>query len=125
MSRFFVPVIGFVVLVVFLAIGLTLRPSELPSPLINKQAPQFSLPLLHTPDQSLSVEDMRGRVWALNVWASWCYSCLTEHPYINALATEHKVAVIGLNYKDVPEAAKEWLQRNGDSYEASVIDRDG
>ncbi len=125
MNRYLVPVIGFVVLVVFLGIGLTLRPSELPSPLINKPAPQFSLPLLHSPEQSLRTEDMRGRVWVLNVWASWCYSCLTEHPHINALATEHQVPVIGLNYKDVPEAAKAWLQRNGNSYEASVMDRDG
>jgi cytochrome c biogenesis protein CcmG/thiol:disulfide interchange protein DsbE len=125
MNKFTLPVIGFLVLVVFLGIGLTLRPSELPSPLINKPAPQFSLPLLHNPEQRLSTADMKGRVWVVNVWASWCYSCLTEHPYINALASEHQVPVIGLNHKDVPDAAKEWLQRNGNSYEASVMDRNG
>ncbi|MGO3131562.1 MAG: redoxin family protein, partial [Alcaligenes sp.] len=121
MNRFTVPLIGFVLLLVFLGIGLTLRPSEVPSPLVDKPAPSFSLPQLHNPQASFSGEQMKGRVWLLNVWASWCYPCLTEHPFIKELSTKHKVPVVGLNYKDVPEESREWLLRNGNSYEVSVM----
>lgn len=125
MNRFTVPLIGFVLLLVFLGIGLTLKPSEVPSPLVDKPAPAFSLPQLHNPEASFSGEQMKGRVWLLNVWASWCYPCLTEHAFIKELSTKHKVPIVGLNYKDVPEESREWLLRNGNSYEVSVMDRDG
>ena len=125
MSRYIWPLAGFVVLVFFLGIGLTLNPSEVPSPLIDKPAPAFALPELHEPQKTFTPESMKGRVWVLNVWSSWCYACLTEHPYIQELSSQHGVPVIGLNYKDIRDEAIAWLARNGDSYEASVSDTDG
>ena len=125
MSRYIWPLAGFVVLVFFLGIGLTLNPAEVPSPLIDKPAPAFALPELHEPQKTFTPESMKDRVWVLNVWASWCYACLTEHAYIQELSSQHGVPVIGLNYKDIRAEAIAWLARNGDSYEKSVSDTDG
>ena len=100
MNRFMLPLIGFIVLLSFLGVGLTLKPSEVPSPLIGKPAPGFTLPQLATPEQTLSPEAMQGKVWLLNVWASWCAACLQEHPVLLDLANSGAVPIIGLNYKD-------------------------
>ena len=113
----------FAALVVLLAVGLTLNPREVPSPLIGKPAPHFELPLLHAPDKRFSQKDMLGSVWVLNVWASWCPPCLVEHPVVSELSKS--VAVIGLNYKDAREDALPWLKRNGDPYRLSVYDAAG
>src|SRR6185503_5206916 len=78
--------LGFIALVLLLALGLRLNPREVPSPLIGKPAPAFELPLLHAPDKRLSQKDMLGSVWVLNVWASWCPPCLVEHPVVTELA---------------------------------------
>jgi cytochrome c biogenesis protein CcmG, thiol:disulfide interchange protein DsbE len=115
----------FIVLVTFLAIGLTLNPREVPSPLIGKPAPAFELPLLHEPDKHFSQKDMLGRVWILNVWASWCPPCLIEHPIVSDLARSGLAPVVGLNYKDAREDALPWLSRNGDPYKISVQDAAG
>ena len=80
MTRFAIPLAVFVILVAFLAIGLTRDPHEVPSPLINKPAPAFQLAQLKDPYKSFSAEEMKGKVWLLNVWASWCFSCREEHP---------------------------------------------
>jgi cytochrome c biogenesis protein CcmG, thiol:disulfide interchange protein DsbE len=112
----------FIALVTLLAIGLTLNPREVPSPLIGKPAPAFKLPLLHEPDKRFSQEDMLGRVWILNVWASWCPPCLIEHPIVTDLARSGLAPVVGLNYKDAREDALPWLSRNGDPYKISVQD---
>ncbi len=125
MTRFLVPLALFLVLVVFLAIGLNRDPREVPSPLIDKPAPAFSLPELHQPAQTFSRDDMKGKVWLFNVWASWCVSCREEHPLLVALSREKIVPIIGLNYKDVPADGKRWLADNGDPYDLSVMDRDG
>ena len=125
MMRFMAPLVAFVVLAIFLGIGLGLKPREVPSPLINKAAPAFSLAQLHEPGQSLGNEDMRGRVWLLNVWASWCGACREEHPVLMNLAQHKVVSIIGLNYKDQRPDALGWLQRFGDPYERSVADREG
>ena len=119
------PLVAFVVLAVFLGIGLQLKPREVPSPLIDKPAPAFNLAQLHEPGQSLASEDLRGRVWLLNVWASWCAACREEHPVLMNLAQQKLVPMIGLNYKDQRPDALGWLQRFGDPYERSVADRDG
>jgi cytochrome c biogenesis protein CcmG, thiol:disulfide interchange protein DsbE len=115
----------FIALVTLLAIGLTLNPREVPSPLIGKPAPAFELPLLHEPDKRFSQKDMLGRVWILNVWASWCPPCLIEHPIVSELARSGLAPVVGLNYKDAREDALPWLSRNGDPYKISVQDAAG
>lgn len=124
-ARFLVPLAVFVVLVGFLAVGLTLKPSEIPSPLIGKPVPAFTLSKLGDPSQSFSPADFRGRVWLLNVWASWCVSCKEEHPVLIELAKTNLVPIIGLDYKDQRGAALEFLRRGGDPYLFSLLDTDG
>ena len=125
MTRYLIPLVLFGVLVVFLAIGLGRDPHEVPSPLINKAAPAFKLPQLKDPSKSFSAEEMRGRVWLLNVWASWCISCRDEHPLLIEYARGGAVPIYGLNYKDKPEDALAWLGELGDPYVLSVSDLDG
>jgi cytochrome c biogenesis protein CcmG/thiol:disulfide interchange protein DsbE len=118
-------VVAFVALVVLLAVGLTLNPREVPSPLIGKLAPAFELPLLHAPEKTFSEKDMLGKVWVMNVWASWCPPCLVEHPVVTALAKSALAPVVGMNYKDAREDALPWLKRNGDPFQFSVYDGSG
>ncbi len=117
--------IAFALLVALLAAGLGLDPREVPSPLIGKPAPHFELPLLAAPDKTFSQKDLLGKVWILNVWASWCPPCLVEHPVVTALAKSQIAPVIGLNYKDAREDALPWLKRNGDPFQFSVFDAAG
>jgi cytochrome c biogenesis protein CcmG/thiol:disulfide interchange protein DsbE len=119
------PLAVFLVVLAFLFVGLFRDPREVPSPLIGKPAPQFSLAKLHQPGERLTTADMRGKVWLLNVWASWCVSCRVEHPLLVALAKADVVPVIGLAYKDKPEDGLAWLASNGDPYRMSIVDRDG
>lgn len=125
MSRFVLPFVIFVILVVFLAIGLRHDPHEVPSPLINKAAPAFQLPQLHEPTKTFSPEEMKGKVWLLNVWASWCISCREEHPLLLELARSGAVPLYGLNYKDKREDAISWLRELGDPYLLSAADLEG
>ena len=125
MNRYLLPLGIFLVLVVFLGIGLGLNPREIPSPLIDKPAPAFELVQLHEPGKSLTTQDMRGQVWLLNVWASWCVSCREEHPVLVALAKTRVVPIVGLNYKDQRPEALRWLQQFGDPYVLSIVDGDG
>ena len=115
----------FLALVALLAAGLRLNPREVPSPLIGKPAPPFELPLLGAPERSFSQKDMLGKVWILNVWASWCAPCLVEHPVITQLSKAGPAPVVGLNYKDAREDALPWLKRNGDPFYVSVYDGAG
>jgi cytochrome c biogenesis protein CcmG/thiol:disulfide interchange protein DsbE len=108
-----------------LGYGLRLDPKKVPSPLIDKPAPEFTLSMLETPSRQLSTKDMSGQVWVLNVWASWCVSCRAEHEVITELANRKLVTVVGLNYKDEPADATRWLEQFGNPYATSVIDRDG
>jgi len=124
-TRFLIPFAIFAVMVAFLAVGLTLDPREVPSPFIGKAAPGFDLPTLKNPDIHLSPAEMKGQVWLLNVWASWCTSCRAEHEVVKTLAATGKVAIIGLNYKDTPADARRWLGQLGDPYLASVADMQG
>lgn len=125
MNRFMWPLISFVVLLAFLGVGLTLKPSEVPSPLIGKSAPDFSLGQLDAPEQTFSAQGMQGKVWLLNVWASWCAACLDEHPVLLDLAKSGVVPIIGLDYKDARDDALAWLRRHGDPYALSVFDAQG
>jgi len=124
-ARFLIPLAIFAVMVVFLGIGLTLDPREVPSPLINKPAPAFELRQLHDPDKTFSQKDMLGKVWMLNVWASWCVACRDEHRTILELSRSGAIPVFGLNYKDERADGIAWLTRLGNPYQLSAYDRDG
>ncbi|MHB1372708.1 MAG: DsbE family thiol:disulfide interchange protein [Thauera sp.] len=144
-AKFLVPLLLFFGLAGFLAFGLTLNPREVPSPLIDKPAPDFSLSRLDQPQQSFSLKEMQGQVWLLNVWASWCVACREEHPLLVRMAEQKIVPVVGLNYKEVRgdgainargmaleaetgmaiERARRWLTDHGDPYVLSVLDIDG
>ncbi|PWB42094.1 MAG: DsbE family thiol:disulfide interchange protein [Rhodocyclales bacterium] len=125
MTRYLLPLGIFVVLVAFLAIGLNLNPREVPSPLVGKPAPAFELPQLHRPEAKFSPKNMQGKVWLLNVWASWCVSCRQEHPILVELAKSGIVPIYGLNYKDQRADALKWLQQFGDPYALSIVDVEG
>jgi cytochrome c biogenesis protein CcmG/thiol:disulfide interchange protein DsbE len=124
MSRFIIPLGLFLVLVAFLAIGLSRDPHEVPSPLINKPAPAFQLPQLKDPTKTFSAQEMRGKVWLLNVWASWCVTCRDEHPLLFEYARTGAVPIYGLNYRDKREDALAWLGELGDPYVLSASDTD-
>lgn len=125
MKRYLLPLVVFVVMAGFLAIGLKLDPREVPSPLIGKPAPAFDLPQLAAPDQRLAAKDLRGQVWLLNVWASWCVACRQEHPLLVEVAKTGQLKLYGLNYKDKRDDALGWLDRYGNPYLQSVSDTDG
>ena len=145
MKRFLIPLGLFIVLVVFLAVGLNRDPHEVPSPLVGKPAPEFRLEQLGGAGKTFSPADMRGQVWLLNVWASWCVSCRAEHPLLVAFAKQGGLPIVGLNYKEVRgdgetdvkklaadaeitltrQRAAAWLERHGNPYTLSVLDMDG
>ncbi|MEE9446785.1 MAG: DsbE family thiol:disulfide interchange protein [Arenicellales bacterium] len=125
MNKFLLPLLGFIVLVGFLAAGLKLDPKIIPSPLINKAAPIFSVPTLFAENETISTEKMLGKVWLMNVWASWCAACRVEHPLINALAEQNLIEIVGLNYKDERDKAKQWLKVFGNPYTTIAYDFPG
>jgi len=125
MKKYFLPLAVLAVVVGFLGVGLKLDPREVPSPLIGKAAPPFSLPVLHEPAKTVSNTDLKGQVWLLNVWASWCVSCREEHPVLVELSKQKIVPIIGLNYKDQSDDARAWLKRFGDPYVMSLVDAKG
>ncbi|MBW4048343.1 MAG: DsbE family thiol:disulfide interchange protein [Proteobacteria bacterium] len=120
-----IPFVLFVILLAFLAAGLTHDPHKIPSPLIGKQAPAFDLPRLNSPGQMFSSSQMKGKVWLLNVWASWCVSCREEHPILVDYARSLHVPLIGLDYKDTSPDARMWLAQFGDPYGMVAVDSDG
>ena len=142
MKKFLIPLGLFLGLVVFLAVGLKLDPREIPSPLVNKPAPAFSLPTL-AGDATFSPKDMLGQVWMFNVWATWCVACREEHPVLVAFAQKNSLPIVGLSYKEIQpqdpaakasddvklQVARErslvWLKRHGNPYVTSVMDLDG
>lgn len=125
MQKKLYPLAVFVIILIFLGIGLTKDPHLVPSPLINKSMPEFSLPHLKQPQQLLSSSDLRGQAVLLNVWASWCVACRSEHPLLMDLAKSGRAPIYGLNYKDQREDALRWLNYYGDPYLISVQDQDG
>ena len=144
MKKFLIPLFLFLGLVVFLAVGLQRDPREIPSPLIDKPAPAFSLPTLDPAAGPFSPADMKGRVWLLNVWATWCVACRQEHPRLVDFAQRHQVTIVGMSYKEIQpqdvqaqnmdapaklqlarERGQVWLSRYGNPYELSVLDIDG
>jgi len=125
MIRYLLPLAAFIILVSFLLVGLNLNPRKIPSPLIGKPAPVFKLQQLHEPEKILESKDNLGKVWLLNVWASWCASCRDEHPLLVQLAKADVVPIYGLNYKDKRDLAIQWLDQLGDPYTKSVMDIEG
>lgn len=145
MKKFYIPLGIFLVLVAFLAIGLKRNPQEIPSPLLGKPAPLFSLSTLNPGGAKFGPQDMKGKVWMLNVWATWCVACRDEHPLLVAFSKANQLPIVGLNYKEVQaqdapagrqltpeeklriarERSAVWLQRLGDPYAVSVFDLDG
>ena len=144
-AKFLVPLLLFLGLAGFLTFGLTRNPREVPPPLIDKPAPDFSLARLDQPEQTFSLKEMQGEVWLLNVWASWCVACREEHPVLVRMAQQKLVPIVGLNYKEVRgdgainargmaletetgmaiERARTWLKDHGNPYVLSVLDIDG
>ena len=125
MNRYLFPLAAFLVLVGFLAFGLKLDPREVPSPLIDKAAPAFRAALLSQPEKAVTRDDLLGRPWVLNVWASWCAPCRDEHPIWVAYAPRSPVPIYGLNYKDTTAAGRAWLKQLGNPYAESLTDPDG
>ncbi len=125
MIRYLLPLGIFGALVALLFVGLGLNPREVPSPLINKPAPAFTLPELQDPGKTLTRQDLLGKVYLLNVWASWCVSCRDEQPVLTEFSRSKQVDIYGLNYKDQRDDAERWLKMFGDPYVASAFDADG
>lgn len=125
MKKTLIPLGVFAILVVFLAIGLTRNPHEIPSPLIGKPTPNFTAPVLDSAGLQLSNKDMLGKVWLLNVWASWCAACRVEHPFLVSLAQSKLLPIIGLDYKDKDADGSKWLARFGNPYDVTITDADG
>ena len=105
--------------------GLFLDTNKIPSPFIDKPAPSLILPDLLDSSQQFNLQDWKGQVVLLNVWATWCTGCLQEHPILNAIAKENLVPIIGLNYKDNTQKAKAWLQEAGNPFAAIPNDLSG
>jgi len=122
---FLVPLLVFMALVVILGIGLTLDPRKVPSPLIGKPVPEFSLPPVKGRTLGLASADLKGEVSLVNVFASWCVPCRQEHPLFVELKAKGVVPIHGINYKDQPDAAARWLDELGDPYTRTGADLDG
>lgn len=125
MKRHLWPLAIFLLLVGFLGVGLGLKPRDVPSPLVNRPMPAFSLPTLDQPERKLGPQDLRGQVYLINVWASWCTACQAEHPLLVDLARAGVVPIYGLNYKDGREDALRWLGQHGNPYKQSLSDTAG
>ena len=123
--RYYLPLVVFLVMGAFLAIGLKLDPRHVPSPLVDKPVPDFTLPRLDDASQNFNPGQMKGTAWVLNVWASWCVSCRAEHEVLKDLVARNPVPLVGLNYKDEIADAQTWLRRLGDPYALSIVDADG
>jgi len=119
-----VPII-FVALIALLWAGLGRDPRFVPSPLVGKPLPDFTLSKLQNPQRILTAADFQGKVSLLNVWATWCVSCRREHGFLMSLAESGQIPIYGINYKDDREAALAWLEKIGDPYTMNVYDPDG
>lgn len=125
MLKYAVPLVLFVLLGIFLAIGLNRDPSYVPSPLIGKQAPEFTLPSLQDANYPVVSKELLGRPWVLNVWGTWCGGCRQEHPTLVEIAKTTDVPIVGLNWKDDSAAAQEWLRTLGNPYAVVASDSEG
>lgn len=125
MLKYILPLGLFAALGVFLFIGLNRDPSRIDSPLIGKQAPEFTLPSLQDPTYQVATKDMAGKTWLLNVWGTWCGGCRQEHEVLIAISRQNVVPIIGLDWKDDDAAAQDWLRQLGNPYAAVAADHAG
>ena len=123
--RFLLPAAAFAVLVGFFVIGLQRDPGNIPSPLVGKPAPAFSLESLGDPAWRVGSADFAGRPWLLNVWATWCVGCRDEHAALLQIARENRVPIVGLNWRDDRTLALRWLAQLGNPYASVAYDPDG
>jgi cytochrome c biogenesis protein CcmG, thiol:disulfide interchange protein DsbE len=119
------PLVLFIGLVAFLLVGLRRDPHEIPSPFINKPAPDFQLKQLQDPTRTFSAQEMRGKVWLLNFWGTWCVACREEHPLLIQYARTGAVPIYGVDYKDERATALQMLEDEGNPYTITVSDPDG
>ncbi len=121
------PLLAFILLVTLLVVGLKIsdRKTLIPSPLIDKPAPAFNLPVLGEPGRVLSKSSFLGKPYLINFWASWCVTCRVEHPVITELAKRGVLSVVGFNFRDESADAQAWLARFGNPYEVNLVDLDG
>ena len=124
MARYATLLLAFAGLVAVFWVGLTKDPSELPSTLIGKPAPAFSLPSLQDTDVTIGSDNLKGQVVLFNVWATWCVGCRQEHEFLMQLASQGNVPIYGLNWRDNRDAALDWLRQLGDPYVATAFDED-
>jgi cytochrome c biogenesis protein CcmG/thiol:disulfide interchange protein DsbE len=120
-----IPFLVFVLLVALFAVGLKLDPKEVPSAYIDKTAPAYALPELFAMNSTVTESDLKGQVWLLNVWASWCGACRAEHSLLNHLVANYHIPIVGLNYKDKEWPAKQWLEELGNPYRMIAVDQQG
>jgi len=125
MLKYVVPLVLFVLLGVFLFVGLHRDPRYVPSPLIGKPAPEFSLPSLQDASYPVSSKELIGQPWVLNVWGTWCGGCRQEHETLLMIARQKSVPLIGLNWKDDNAAAQRWLRELGNPYSVVAEDHEG
>lgn len=125
MSRFLMPMVAFAIMIPIFIIGLDRNKSVLPSPLLNQQAPEFELPSLKRADVSVGSDNYAGQLALVNVWATWCGGCRTEHGYLMELAARNVIPIFGLNWRDQRVPALGWLDQLGDPYVESAYDEDG
>jgi cytochrome c biogenesis protein CcmG, thiol:disulfide interchange protein DsbE len=125
MWRYLIPVGLLAALVIFFFVGLGRDKETLPSPLIGKPAPQFSLPSVGGNVPTVSSSDFVGRPYVLNVWATWCVGCREEHEALLEIASRGEVPIVGLNWKDEMQLAQQWLQQLGNPYVATAFDEEG
>lgn len=122
---FYIPIAIFAGVVIYLAIGLTLDPHKLPSMLIDKPAPEFDLPPIEGFERGLSSEDLNGQVSLVNIWGSWCVSCIIEHPVLMEIKKNNIVPIYGIDWKDPPGEGTAWLKKEGNPYTLIGDDADG
>jgi cytochrome c biogenesis protein CcmG/thiol:disulfide interchange protein DsbE len=123
--RFLAPIVIFGLLVAVFVVGLGKDPALVPSPLVGKPAPEFTLPRLDDPSQSLSRSDLLGKTSLVNVWGTWCAGCREEHDTLLALARDSGIPIYGINWKDDQQLAREWLATLGNPYVAVGVDQEG
>jgi cytochrome c biogenesis protein CcmG/thiol:disulfide interchange protein DsbE len=130
-KKFLIPIGSFAALGLLLAYALSqmqagkLSPRTIPSPLVGKPLPSFTLPVLHEPTRQVSAKNLNGQVYLINVWASWCVACKVEHPLLMEIARQGVAPIIGLDYKDERTDGLKWLADHGNPYQVSLMDTDG